>query len=100
MIKKYKEILITVCKGRIEHRSGTLDRQLPFKIIQKVKADPNISNYDLAKKLNETVDRKLFDQVLTKRDECALTDDETYVKDGFKQITSNRVKFFKAPARA
>lgn len=52
VIKRYKETLTTARKVQTKRRSGTFDRQLRLKVIRKVKDNPNISDYDLAKKLN------------------------------------------------
>lgn len=52
VIKKFKETLTTARKVQVKRRSGTVDRQLQVKVFRMIKSNPNISDYDLAKKLN------------------------------------------------
>ncbi|XP_052889225.1 uncharacterized protein LOC128297590 [Anopheles moucheti] len=52
VIKKYKETQTIVRKVQTKRRSETVDRQLRLRVIRKIKANPNISDYDLAKNLN------------------------------------------------
>lgn len=50
VLKKYRETLSTDRKPQSKRRAGTVNRQLRNKVIKNIKANPNISDRDLAKK--------------------------------------------------
>ncbi|XP_052888358.1 uncharacterized protein LOC128296879 [Anopheles moucheti] len=52
VIKKYKETQTIVRKVQTKRRSGTVNRELRLRVIWKIKANPNISDFNLAKNLN------------------------------------------------